>query len=91
MVQSLCVDITKGYVQMIKYSNIWDAFYCDHCDKWLDKKCHETEPENLMDERGLPVCFFQCWNRPDKPSECNNLHSEYINSGYTCECQGENK
>ena len=40
----------------IKYSNKFDSFYCELCNKWLEKTCND------------PSCEF-CSSRPSKPSE----------------------
>ena len=39
------------------YSDKWDAYFCKKCDIWIEPVCKD------------PKCHFQCWKRPDKPSE----------------------
>lgn len=40
----------------IQYSNKYDAYYCELCNEWSEKKCED------------PECEF-CSTRPDKPSQ----------------------
>lgn len=51
-----------GYCKMclvrLSYNNEFDAFYCKACDFWDYKGCND------------PQCYFQCLERPNKPSEC---------------------
>ena len=43
-----------------QYSDRFDAYYCNSCDIWLEKKCSDK------------TCGF-CAERPEHPSEANNL------------------
>jgi hypothetical protein len=52
-----------------QYSNRYDAYYCELCNKWIDDKC--TNPE----------CEF-CSKRPDKPSQCEQPTTKYVNGIY---------
>lgn len=36
------------------YSDIYDAYYCRKCNRWLERSCHD------------PKCYF-CAKRPKKP------------------------
>lgn len=42
--------------QVKKFNDRHDAYYCETCDKWLEKKCNDD------------MCEY-CTVRPDKPSE----------------------
>lgn len=49
----------------LSYSDKWDAKYCRVCNEWRDKKCSEI---NINDyESNIIECYFECWNRPEKP------------------------
>lgn len=39
-----------------QYSNKYDAYYCELCNKWLEETCDDVE------------CDF-CPTRPEKPSQ----------------------
>ena len=39
-----------------QYSNKYDAYYCELCNKWLEDRCADTECE-------------LCISRPNKPSQ----------------------
>lgn len=39
-----------------KYSDEYDAYYCEECNTWLESKCDD------------PTCEF-CTVRPEKPNE----------------------
>lgn len=45
----------------------FDAYYCQDCDLWLEPKCSEVPLGNAPE--GDPLCWFNCWERPDKPSQ----------------------
>jgi hypothetical protein len=38
----------------LKYNERYDAYYCDVCNRWNEKKCEDEK------------CFF-CPDRPEKP------------------------
>lgn len=40
----------------VKYSNQYDAYYCELCNKWLEEQCSDSD------------CSF-CSKRPDLPSQ----------------------
>jgi hypothetical protein len=40
------------------YNELYDAYYCIKCDKWLEPKCNDVD------------CSI-CLKRPSKPSEMN--------------------
>lgn len=40
---------------LIAYNEKWDAYFCAHCNIWLEKKCED------------PDCLFRCQQRPEKP------------------------
>ena len=44
-----------------KYSNKYDAYYCELCNKWLENTCSD------------PECTY-CQTRPEKPSQMENNH-----------------
>lgn len=44
-----------------QYSNKYDAYYCELCNQWLERKCED------------PECEF-CSIRPDKPSQSEQLN-----------------
>lgn len=48
-----------------KYSQKYDAFYCESCDIWLEKLCADWD------------CEF-CANRPEKPSLVRNHNEESL-------------
>lgn len=39
-----------------QYSNKYDAYYCELCNKWLERTCSDSECE-------------YCKDRPEKPSQ----------------------
>lgn len=41
-----------------KYSERWDAYYCEKCDFWLSARCAKHSE-----------CPIHCHLRPKKPSE----------------------
>jgi hypothetical protein len=58
-------------------SEEWDAKYCVECDEWLEPKCGVTPEEYGGDEKAATKeCFFQCWNRPDRPSKVKMIRVE---------------
>lgn len=48
-------QITHNCRHPRSYSQRWDAYYCEHCDAWIEGKCND------------PDCEF-CVGRPEKPS-----------------------
>jgi len=48
------------------YSDKWDAKYCKECNIWLESK-GDCKPED--NENGVINCYFECWNRPERPDE----------------------
>ena len=38
----------------LSYSERWDAYFCDYCNMWCEKKCDD------------PECWF-CDERPETP------------------------
>jgi hypothetical protein len=58
-----------GCDSYLKYCELYDAFYCQFCDSWKEKKCDD------------PECLMKCYERPDKPSEVIPLSDEIINWG----------
>jgi len=40
----------------VKFSKVYDAFYCEACDIWVEDKCKD------------PYCTI-CTKRPDNPSQ----------------------
>lgn len=60
-----CIGQSGSIMSM--YNEQFDAYFCPHCDQWLESKCGCTKE----DPKG---CWFQCWLRPDKPSEVKRDH-----------------
>ncbi len=42
------------------YNEKYDAEFCRPCDLWISPKCTANGPKE---------CWFDCANRPDKPSQ----------------------
>lgn len=42
-----------------RYCRIFDAYFCEKCDMWLEDKCSSLKNE----------CIFRCSERPEKPSQ----------------------
>jgi len=56
------MDINPNYCDCgnkRKYSDEYDAYYCDSCNKWLEAKCNH------------PECEY-CPNRPENPVNKSN-------------------
>ena len=51
---------------MNSYCKIYDAYYNDEKDEWLEKKCCTVRPETKHER--MMTCWFSCWDRPEKPS-----------------------
>ena len=41
----------------VQYNAQFDAYYCELCNEWLERKCND------------PECEY-CAERPEKPSQC---------------------
>lgn len=54
--QTKCLDCMTRK----SYNEYFDCFFCDLCDKWLEKKCCDSPNK----------CWFNCHTRPEKPSQC---------------------
>ena len=53
---TLCCKETK------KYSEEYDCYYCESCNRWSEDKC------------GDPTCEF-CNSRPESPNDVNEIAS----------------
>lgn len=51
------------------YSRKYDSYFCAFCNVWLEGVCYD------------PQCYFDCLNRPAKPSgACGDLDVVDLNS-----------
>lgn len=48
----------------LQYSDRWDAKYCSVCDEWSEPRCSCKPEDNALQMK----CYFECWDRPEKPS-----------------------
>jgi hypothetical protein len=52
-----------GKVDMVLLNEMYDAYYCEKCNAWLEEACDD------------PNCMF-CKNRPEKPIQENEADKE---------------
>ncbi len=50
-----------------KYNDKYDAFYCEKCNQWAEKKCRDVN------------CIF-CPDRPEKPVRVKNQDGKDLGS-----------
>lgn len=52
----------------------FDAYYDKQKDVWLEEKCTPIKPLTKAEEQ--MACYYNCWDRPDRPSEVDRTEQE---------------